>query len=172
MLRLLLGFAALLVVVPADTARASSVVFPSTAFQGALVFGKVPPGSRVEYAGRDLRVTAYGTVVLGVGRDEQGPLTVAVHSADGLDSSATITVTARHWPTEIVNGVPPKTVDPPHAIAERIRREQARVTAERSRDDARTDFAQIFVRPVQGRISGRFGNQRVYNGKAGSGHSG
>ena len=40
------------------------------------------------------------------------------------------------------------------------------------RDDAREDFAQAFAWPVQGRISGRFGNQRVYNGSPGSPHSG
>ena len=57
-------------------------------------------------------------------------------------------------------------------IAERIRREQAQVTAARTRDDDRVDFAKPFAWPVKGRISGRFGNQRVYNGKPGSPHSG
>jgi len=33
-------------------------------------------------------------------------------------------------------------------------------------------FAQHFIWPVHGRISGRFGNQRVYNGIPGSAHSG
>ena len=42
----------------------------------------------------------------------------------------------------------------------------------RERDDARTDFAQPFAWPVEGRVSGRFGNQRVYNGTPGSAHSG
>lgn len=71
-----------------------------------------------------------------------------------------------------VDGVPPTTVDPPPAIAERIRREQARVADARRRDDPRADFAQRFIMPVQGRISGRFGRARVYNGKPGSPHSG
>ena len=42
------------------------------------MIGKVPPASQVSYAGRDLRVTTYGTVVFGVARDEQGPLEIAV----------------------------------------------------------------------------------------------
>jgi len=148
------------------------IVFPASASQGALVIGKVPAGSRVEYAGRSLRVSAYGTVVFGIGRDERGPLRLQVVRPDGSAQAATIAVTARDWPTEQVNGVPPKTVNPPPAIAERIKREQAQVTAARARDDARTDFAQPFIWPVQGRISGRFGNARVYNGQAGAGHSG
>jgi len=45
------------------------VVFPTSASQGAMVIGKVPTGSRVQYAGRQLRVSGYGSVVFGIGRD-------------------------------------------------------------------------------------------------------
>ncbi len=148
------------------------VVFPASASQGALVFGRVPSGSRVEYRGRILRTTAYGTVVFGVGRDETGPLLLQVTSPSGRIEAASVAVTPRDWPVEHVNGVPPKTVNPPPEIAARIEREQALVTAARLRDDERTDFAQPFQWPVQGRISGRFGNARVYNGQPGAGHSG
>lgn len=157
---------------PAAAQADDRVVFPASAPQGAMVLGKVPPGSRVEYAGRTLRATGYGTVVFGIGRDEAGPVTVTVVHPDGSRSEASITVSARDWPVQRVDGVPPKTVDPPPEIAERIRREQAQVTAARMRDDDRADFAQRFAWPLQGRVSGRFGNQRVYNGKPGSPHSG
>src|SRR5690606_8912306 len=110
------------------------IVFPDSVSQGALVFGKVPAGSVVEYDGRTLRPTSYGTVVFGVDRREQGPLHAVVVRADGTRVAKDIAVTARDWPLEHVDGVPPKTVNPPPAIAERIRREQARVTAARTRD--------------------------------------
>ncbi|HVJ38341.1 MAG TPA: M23 family metallopeptidase [Stenotrophomonas sp.] len=148
------------------------IVFPTSASQGALVIGKVPPGSRVDYAGRQLRVSDYGSVVFGIGRDEAGPLQLQVTGADGSVQRTRIAVTPRDWPTERINGVPPKTVNPPPEIAARIQREQAQVTAARERDDPRPDFAQAFAWPVQGRISGRFGNARVYNGQPGAGHSG
>ncbi len=170
-----LALAALLaagVAAPAAAADEDRVVFPSSVQQGAMVIGKVPPGSRVEYAGRTLRTSGYGTVVFGVGRDQAEPVQVTVVRPDGKRVDARIAVTARDWPVQRVNGVPPKTVDPPPEIAERIRREQALVSAARERDDDRTDFARPFVWPVEGRISGRFGNQRVYNGKPGSPHSG
>src|SRR3546814_14176520 len=63
-------------------------------------------------------------------------------------------------------------VNPPPAIAEGIRREQAQVSAALTRDDDRADFAAPFIWPVKGRISGRFGSGRVYNGQPGAGHSG
>ena len=153
---------------PADV----RVVFPASVPQGSMVLGKVPPGSKVEYAGRALRTTGYGTVVFGIGRDQAGPVQVMVTRPDGSREVARIAVTARDWPVQRVDGVPPKTVDPPPAIAARIAREQARVVAARERDDDRADFARPFAWPLQGRISGRFGHQRVYNGKPGSPHSG
>jgi murein DD-endopeptidase MepM/ murein hydrolase activator NlpD len=155
-----------------DSGDVLGIVFPRSISQGAMVVGKVPAGSKVRYGGRDLRVTPYGSVVFGVGRDEAGPLNVQVQAPNAPARELSIAVTPRDWPVERINGVPPATVNPPKAIAERIEREQARVVAVRARDDARTGFAQTFTWPVQGRISGRFGNQRVYNGTPKSPHSG
>ena len=160
------------VVPAAPVPQEERVMFPASVPQGALVFGKVPPGSQVRYRERLLRATGYGTVALGVGRDETGPLKVDVTLPSGRMEPVSIAVTPRDWPVEHVNGVPPKTVNPPPEIAARIQREQALVTAARERDDERTDFALPFQWPVQGRISGRFGNARVYNGQPGAGHSG
>ena len=156
----------------ASTLPDNRSVFPASVSQGALVLGKVPAGSSVSYAGRELRVTAYGTVVFGVGRDEKGPLRVVITRPDGSRDAADIAVGARAWPVEHLKGVPPKTVNPPPDIAARIEREQAQVVTARIRDDARADFAQAFIWPVQGRISGRFGNQRIYNDTPKSPHSG
>ena len=160
------------VVPAAPVPQEERVVFPASVPQGALVFGKVPPGSQVRYRERLLRATGYGTVAFGVGRDETGPLKVDVTLPSGRMEPVSIAVTPRDWPVEHVNGVPPKTVNPPPEIAARIQREQALVTAARERDDERADFALPFQWPVQGRISGRFGNARVYNGQPGAGHSG
>lgn len=157
---------------PAAPVADARAVFPASVQQGALVIGKVPAGSTVRYGTRTLRVTPYGTVAFGVGREQSTPVEVEVLGADGRSQRVSIAVTPRDWPIEQIKGVPPKTVNPPPEIAERIRREQALVTAARDRDDERADFAQAFVWPVQGRISGRFGNQRVYNGQPGSAHSG
>lgn len=158
--------------VPSSPAGAVKVVFPGSVEQGSLVIGKVPVGSRVRHSGRDLLVTPYGTVVFGIARDAADTTTVEVTPPAGAPTTATILITPRDWPIERVNGVPPSTVKPAPALAARIAREQALVTAARKREDARTDFTQAFIWPVEGRISGRFGNQRVYNGTPGSAHSG
>ena len=145
---------------------------PATASQGAMVIGNTHPAATVEYAGRTLRVTPYGTFVFGIARDAAGEVVLRIKQPATGWIEHRITVSPRDWPVEHINGVPPATVDPPPAIAERIEREQARVVAVRTRDDERTGFAQVFIWPVAGRISGRFGNQRVYNGTPKSPHSG
>lgn len=142
------------------------------AMQGSLVIGRTTPGNRVRMNGRELRLAADGTFVFGVPRDASGVLAVEVADSRGGKRVHELAVRPRDWPVERVNGVPPSTVDPPPAIAARIQAEQARVSAARVRDDARLDFASAFIRPVEGRISGRFGNQRIYNGKPGAPHSG
>ncbi len=63
-----------------DNADVLGVVFPASVSQGAMVIGKVPANSVVRHAGRTLRVTGYGSVVFGVGRDEKGPVVVEVQA--------------------------------------------------------------------------------------------
>jgi murein DD-endopeptidase MepM/ murein hydrolase activator NlpD len=156
------AFAGMTMTVVLAQAAESRVDFPRSVSQGALVIGTIPPGAHARYAARDLSVTPDGHVVFGVGRDETGPVTVDIHERDGHHDRIEIAVTPRDWPIERIEGVPPSTVEPPPDIAERIRKEQARVVAARQRDDARIDFLETFEWPVQGRISGRFGSQRVY----------
>ncbi len=145
---------------------------PASAPQGALVLGNTHPAATVEYAGRTLRVTPYGTFAFGIGRDAAGEAVLRIRQPATTWIEHRVAITPRDWPIERIDGVPPSTVDPPPAIAARIQREQALVVAARVRDDSGVGFTQHFVWPVEGRISGRFGNQRVYNGTPKSPHSG
>ena len=150
------------IVLAALAGASAAAEFPASVPQGSLVRTTVDPHAKVRYADHDLRIGPHGEVAFGIGRDEAGPVHVDIRSRDGARRDVAIAVTPRDWPIERIDGVPPKTVEPPPDIAERIKREQARVVAARNRDDARTDFTQAFAWPVEGRISGRFGNQRIY----------
>ena len=150
----------------------SEIVVPAHVQQGALVYARVPPDSRVTYDGRRLDVTDYGTVVFGIGRDASGNARLHVAPPRAAERVVDVEIRPRDWPIERVNGVPPKTVSPPPDIARRIAREQRKVTAARASTTHGLGFAEHFIWPVRGRISGRFGNQRVYNGTPGSAHSG
>lgn len=146
---------------------------PQSASQGAMVIGQTTPGAEVRANGRSVRVDADGRFVFGIGRDASGSVPVLVRlPGEAAASEHRIRISSRDWPLQHVRGVPPRTVNPPAAVAERIRREAAKVNQARTRDDARSDWAQTFIWPVRGRISGRFGNARVYNGQPGAAHSG
>ena len=149
-----------------------STVVPATLSQGGLVIVQLASGSQLDVAGKPVHVGQDGVAVFGAGRDELGPLLATVTGTDGRRQVTRITITPRDWPIERVNGVPAATVNPPPALAARIEREQAAVSVVRSRDDSREDFLSGFEWPVRGRISGRFGNQRIYNGDPKAPHSG
>jgi murein DD-endopeptidase MepM/ murein hydrolase activator NlpD len=163
---------ALLAAACATGPRRPAIELPTEAPQGALVIGRVPPGSRVVVGERTVRVAPGGEFAFGIGRAETGPVAIAITSPRGSRLDALVAVAPRAWPVEHIEGVPPATVEPPPHIAERIAREQAQVAAVRARDDARADFLQRFGWPVPGRVSGRFGGQRSYNGTPGAPHSG
>jgi murein DD-endopeptidase MepM/ murein hydrolase activator NlpD len=157
---------------------------PQSVPQGGLIRGRLPPGSGLTLlpapAGEaeakaeavQIRVAADGRFVLGVGRDETGPIRLDVTQPDGSYLPMKIDVVAREWKIERVEGVPEDTVNPPPEIAARIEREQAEVAEARKRDDDRDDFSADFDWPLTGRISGMFGSQRIYNGTPKSPHSG
>lgn len=165
-----LGVASLLYA--SQAAPQNHTTLPESVQQGSLVFGQTQPGSAVQLQGKPLRVAADGRFVFGIGRDAARDARVDVILPDGQHERIKVAVKKRDWPIERVSGVPPATVDPPPEIAARIAREQAAVAAQRGRDDARSDVFHGFIWPVDGRISGRFGRQRSYNGKPGAPHSG
>lgn len=157
---------------------------PQTVPQGGLVRGRLEPGSQLALmvpsaptepatAGPlAVRVAEDGRFVVGVGRDETGPIRLVATGPDQGRRVLSIAVVARDWQIERIQGVPPATVNPPPEIAARIEREQMEVSEARKRDDAREDFAASFIWPLTGRISGVYGSQRVYDGTPKSPHSG
>jgi hypothetical protein len=151
---------------------ASRTHLPEAVQQGALVFGQTLPGSQVRLRDQVLRLSPDGRFVFGIGRDESRNAPLAIRFPDGSTERVVVAVKRRDWPVERISGVPQATVDPPPAIAARIAREQAAVDAVRGRDEAFNDVFGGFIWPINGRISGRFGRQRVYNGTPGTPHSG
>ncbi|MFZ2753529.1 MAG: peptidoglycan DD-metalloendopeptidase family protein [Lysobacteraceae bacterium] len=157
---------------PASILPYRQTELPTAVQQGSMIVGTTDPGASVQYGDRPLRVSPNGRFVFAIGRDATGPVTITVNEPVAGKKQYSVNILPRDWPIETINGVPPDTVNPPPEIAARIAREQSSVAEVRTRDDPREDFAQAFIWPVQGRISGRFGNQRVYNGTPKSPHSG
>jgi murein DD-endopeptidase MepM/ murein hydrolase activator NlpD len=134
--------------------------------QGALRIGVVAPGSAVSVDGQDVRVAPQtGQFVFGVGRDRTEPVVLGVTSADGATENFSYVVAVRDYDIERIDGLPPRKVTPDTADVERIRREGRMISAARARDSGLVHALSGFVWPMTGRISGRYGNQRILNGK-------
>jgi murein DD-endopeptidase MepM/ murein hydrolase activator NlpD len=140
--------------------------------QGAALVCKTVPGAAVSLG--DITVTADpdGWVVIGHDRDAAPETSLRVET-EGLVYEISIPVEQREYNIQRVEGVPTRFTQPrPPEVQERIRREGAqKATAYRSRWNG-AGFANGFVMPLTGTITGIYGSQRYYNGEPGRPHYG
>ena len=139
--------------------------------QGALIRGKTQPGVEVFFNGKALAVTNDGKFVFGVGRDAPLQHNLTLQQGD-VKQQHTLSITKRDYDIQYVNGVAQKYVTPPAEVTERIKRDNAKVKQARS---VVSDLTYIFdtpAMPANGRISGVYGSQRVFNGEPRNPHYG
>ena len=130
--------------------------------QGGLVILTLQPGARALYDGRTLPQYE-GKVALGFGRDaplEQSVLFTRGETARAVDFQ----LKARVYVEQRIDGLPPAFVTPPAEALEKIKREAASKRKARSELTLRGGFAEAFIWPVAGRITGVYGSRRFYNG--------
>ena len=144
---------------------AAEVDLEGQLIQGGLVRGLAPPGAQVRLDGRAVRVSAEGLFVIGFGRDAPRRARLEVRTPDGARQRLDLEITQRQYPTERIDGLPPKMVTPSAEALVRIREEAARIALVRQRDTGQVWFAGGFAWPVIGRISGVYGSQRILNGE-------
>lgn len=139
---------------------------------GALLIGKTAAGNRVFLADKELPVTNTGHVVFGFGRDAQGSHQLHVVGSNGERATVTLELAPREYQIDRVNGVPQETVTPDPEQVARSRREAQLVAAARSQFSQRMDFLLPLIKPAEGRISGVYGSQRIFNGEPRNPHYG
>lgn len=142
------------------------------AVQGGVLIGKAAPGSAVRLDGTEVMVSPAGDFVIGFGRDETGERLLVITGPDGQSETRVLKIGEREFHIERVDGLPPSKVTPGPEVLERIRNDAAMVRKARERRDDRADYAAGFVLPVEGRISGVYGSQRILNGEPRNPHWG
>ncbi|MCT2401338.1 M23 family metallopeptidase [Novosphingobium sp. HK4-1] len=151
---------------------AARVAFSGELTQGGWVRGTVPAGTRaLSLDGQPVPVAADGSWFAAFDRDAGTRAMLAITAADGSVAQAQISVTPRAWKIEHVN-IARRTGGPTEAFMKLRRPELAQIQAARARQTDAQGWREHFIWPVKGRISGRFGSQRVYRGEPGSYHSG
>jgi len=154
-----------------DPSQPITFVIPTEAEQGALLRGDVAPGTRVTLDGSEVPVAADGRFIVGLDRDQGPQARLLATLPDGIVREQTIRVVPRSWRIEHVN-VARRPGGATGAFLRLREPELARIVAARARRNAVAGWRQSFIWPARGRISGRFGSQRVYRGEPGSYHNG
>jgi len=152
---------------------AAPVRLTGSIIQGGLVRGEAPAGAvRVTLDGASVPMTSDGWFVIGFDRDAGPAAALAVTMGDGRVVEQQLAVAPRHWAISRLSTLP-KIPLPQPAFARVRPAELARIAAARALVTDADGWQQQFGWPTTGRISTRFGAQRIYaNGEAGSYHSG
>lgn len=141
--------------------------------QGGVVVCRTAPGATLLVDGEERGAAdGAGWVVAGFDRDAPETTNITVRTATET-KTLEMAVARRTYSVQAITGLPQQTVTPTDpAVQARIAREVALKEEARKSRAASADFLDAFQWPVQGIMSGAWGNQRVLNGEPRSPHYG
>lgn len=141
--------------------------------QGGWARGKAPRDTKsLAFNGRQVRLAADQSFLIAFDRDAGSRAELLAELDDGVFVTGQFAISPRSWKIEHIPIGPRPGSPPSEEYARRREAETARIKAARLKDHAVEGWRQKFIYPAFGRISGRFGSQRIYNGVPGSYHSG
>ena len=119
----------------------------------------------------DLSLDDDGYFFAAFDRDQESTIRLSATRADGQVIAETLSIKPRDWNIERVN-VARRAGGASESFMQRRRPELEAIWNARQEETGAEGWRQDFIWPVTGRISGRFGSQRIYRGEPGSYHSG
>jgi murein DD-endopeptidase MepM/ murein hydrolase activator NlpD len=141
--------------------------------QGGVALCRTLPGAAISVDGvASGEADANGWAVIGFTRTHgaQGRVEARAQAASVSQSYA---IAPREFDIQRVDGLPPQTVTPTDpAVLARIQREAALKQVGFASIAPLEGWLDGFIQPVEGRVSGRWGNQRILNGVPASPHFG
>ena len=141
--------------------------------QGEIIAGRVKDNAEaVIFNGKNYPVTEDGYFILAFGRDQKANADISLLYPDGSKRLHRLPVETYDWDIQRINGTPQSKVTPDSSPDAEIRREQKDVRRSLTVMQPGDYWREGFILPVKGRISGEFGNQRIFNGTPKSPHSG
>ena len=151
----------------------TTFIYSGELTQGGWIRGQAPAGTvSARLDDQALALDTAGRFFAAFDRDAGATAMLVARLADGRTIESPLAISPRAWDIERVDlaRMQGKTTEEFWRVREP---ELARIEAARARDHDVGGWRQDFVWPVKGRISGRFGSQRIYRGgEAGSYHSG
>ncbi len=153
-------------------ARSAAFTFAGELEQGGWIRGTVPGGTVEALLGAEkLAFDAQGRFFAAFDRDASPATKLTARLAYGRTIASPLAIAPRDWEIEHVNIA--RTPGGVSAAFMKIRQpELDAIWNARLKETGAQGWRQNFIWPVTGRISGRFGSQRIYRGEPGSYHSG
>lgn len=156
-----------------DNAAPQKLSYRGELTQGGWITGQATAGTRsLRLGDTDVQLAPDGSFFAAFDRDAGGEAVLSGELADGSRFSEVLAVSPRAWNIEHVNVARRPGGAASEAFLARRMPELEAIAAARAQETGAQGWRQSFRWPVKGRISGRFGSQRVYRGEPGSYHSG
>ncbi len=141
--------------------------------QGGWAQGVVPDGTTsLLFNGDAVPVSLDGRFFIAFDRDASAAALLQAHMANGRVAARSLFITPRSWQIEHIPLGPRPGTPPDENFLRRRAGEVARINAARQINVQSDGWKQNFIWPVRGRISGRFGAQRIYPAGPAAYHSG
>ena len=145
------------------------------AIEGGIIVARVPNGALVYFDGDSIETDSNGSFVLGFHRDSDADQILVIIHPDGSQHLTRLTVAQREYKIQRIDGLQSKYVSPTKDVQRRIADDRAAVRAARAQNDAGSEAGAFLAgldMPVEGRITGVFGSQRILNGQPRAPHYG
>jgi len=140
--------------------------------QGGFLRGTAPEGAeRLVLGDQPVEIAPDGSFFAAFDRDAPEALVLEAELEDGASLRRELAISPRKWDIERVN-VAKRSGGASEAWWRKRKPEWEAIVAARAKETGADGWRQDFIWPVRGRISGRFGRQRIYQGEPGSYHSG
>ena len=152
--------------------RPAVFTFDGALEQGGWIRGTVPGGTSEAMLGEEaLAFDNEGRFFAAFDRDAPAAMTLTAKLVDGGTIDSPLAIAPRGWDIEHVN-VARRAGGSSASFMRRRQPELDAIWNARLEETGAQGWRQDFVWPVKGRISGRFGSQRIDRGEPGSYHSG
>lgn len=150
----------------------STFIYDGALTQGGWIRGQAPAGTAAaRLGGTELVLDEEGNFFAAFDRDAEPQAELVATLRDGRELRSPITVSPRDWNIERVN-VARRAGGTSESFMRRRQPELDAIWDARTASSDIDGWKQDFIWPLTGRISGRFGSQRIYRGEPGSYHSG
>lgn len=172
--RAALGGLAVGLVLPACSVAAAQpiAILAGKLMQGGWARGQVAIGSTVRLDGMPIPVDPRGQFFIAFDRDAGPSAQLTATAPGGATSTLPLAVAPRQWQIEHIDLPLRPGQEPTEEFLRRRAVELAEINAARAANRASEGWRQAMIWPLVGRVSGRFGSQRVYRGTPAAYHSG